>query len=370
MEQNLQILDSHLHIKDEPGLSLNGLTAAMDAICTESNFRSTAILSLPCWDKDHTLQNPLSILQKCLYPKTTYIFGGLDYYIYPSLPHDCDFKGQLDTLLKIGVDGIKLIETKPTVRKDLGFKLTSAEYAPFFEGLEQKQVPVLWHTGDPETFWDKDKAPSWAFENGWFYGDGTYPQKEELYNETIEILERYPNLSVTFAHMFFASADVERADRFLDTYKNVRFDLTPGSEMYGNFALNRKDWRSFFIKHQDRILFGTDGGWSTNEGMRVKIDQAKEIASGVIRYLTTDDEFKLFGYDVLGVNLPNNVLKKILCDNFVRIVGDKPKPISIPDVLDYFEFIRSNLTNHNCKLENKGSLLKRLDEIAEMVKVN
>ena len=28
-------------------------------------------------------------------------------------------------------------------------------------------------------FWDKDKAPAFAFENGWFYGNGEYPTHEE-----------------------------------------------------------------------------------------------------------------------------------------------------------------------------------------------
>lgn len=368
MKTNIRLIDDHIHIKDESGLCLLDLIEAMKEICRESDMRAFTILSIPSWDEEHILQNPLSILLKAVYSDKTYFFGGLDYYLYPNKPQGCNFDKQLIKLIDIGADGLKLIETKPTVRKNIGnIPYTDSSYNRLFEILEEKQMPILWHVGDPETFWDPEKAPSWAYTNGWFYGDSTFPLKDDLYSETESILKRYPKLSITFAHMFFLSADLERADNFLDTYKNVRFDLTPGSEMYGNFALRRDDWRNFFIKHQDQILFGTDGGWSTGEGIKVKIGHAKSTASNVRRFLETADDFEMCGFKVKGVDLPNDVLNKILCYNFIRVVGEKPKPLSIPIACDYCDEIMSILKSSECKISCKVELSDRLSLIKEML---
>lgn len=363
-----QAIDGHIHIKDEPGLDLRALTDTMEAICTANNMESYAILSIPCWDIEHALQNPLAILQKALHPRTTYVFGGMDYYIYPNCPYACGFEKQLDMLLEIGVDGVKLIETKPTARKLLkGFRFTEPAYEKLFEALEEKQIPILWHVGDPEVFWDPELVPLDARKNGWYYGDGTFPLKEELYREVDTILTRYPKLSATFAHFFFLSADLERADRFLDAHPNVRIDITPGSEMYGNFALRRDDFRAFFIKHQDRLVLGTDSGWCTGRGMDVKIEQAVSGLARIRRFLSTEDHFVFSGYQVHGLGLPQEVVQKIEHDNFVRVVAPKPKSLNMDAVLCYFDHIRTLLRSDACTLPNRQALLVRLDEIQALL---
>jgi len=361
-------IDGHIHIKDEPGLDLCALTDAMEEICTANDMESYAIMSIPCWDIHHALQNPLAILQKALHPRTTYFFGGMDYYIYPNYPYECRFEKQLDTLLDIGIDGVKLIETKPTARKLLnGFRFTEPAYEKLFETLEEKQIPILWHVGDPETFWDPELVPQDARKNGWFYGDGTFPLKEELYHEVNTILSRFPKLSATFAHFFFLSADPERADRFLTEHPNVRIDITPGSEMYRNFTQRRDDYRAFFLKHQDRLVLGTDSGWCTGRGMEVKVEQAVSCLTNIHRFLSTEDHFILSGFQVHGLGLPKETVRKIEHDNFVRVVAPQPKPLNMDAVLSYFDHIRTLLRSDACALPNRQALLVRLDEIQSLL---
>jgi hypothetical protein len=67
-------------------------------------------------------------------------------------------------------------------------------YDSFFAMLEKQMVPVLYHVADPEEFWDPEKAPSWAKEHGWYYGDGSYPSKEQLYTEAESVLKKFPGL--------------------------------------------------------------------------------------------------------------------------------------------------------------------------------
>ena len=111
--------------------------------------------------------------------------------------------------------------------------------------LEEKGTPVNMHVNDPRTFW----------ENGNY--DSFVPSYDEIYTEAIEMLDKFPKLNIVFPH-FFLSDNPKEAERIMDTYQNVRFDLTPGVEMYRNFSKDIEYRRRFFTKYRKRILFGTD----------------------------------------------------------------------------------------------------------------
>ena len=88
----------------------------------------------------------------------------------------------------------------------------------------------------------------------------SFPSKKQLYDEIFRVLDAHPRLRVSFAHFFFLSNFPDEAERVMETYPNVRFDMTPGVEMYYNFDKNLDRWHDFFTKYSDRILFGTDSG--------------------------------------------------------------------------------------------------------------
>ena len=124
--------------------------------------------------------------------------------------------------------------------------------------LDVYKRQLLAHVADPEECWDKDLIPDWAFAAGYFYGDGTYVEKETLYTEVEDVLTRFPGLRIILAHCFFMSADLERLDALMQRHPNVCLDIVSGTEMYWNFGRRPDDWRAFFLKYQDRIIYGTD----------------------------------------------------------------------------------------------------------------
>jgi len=210
--------------------------------------------------------------------------------------------------------------------------------------MESTQFPLLMHVNDPEEFWDKEKAPKWAFERGWFYGDGSFVNNEQQYQEMLDVLERHPKLKVIFAHFFFMSAQLERLADLLERFPNMNIDLTPGIEMYFNFSKNPQKTRDFFEKYQDRILFGTDIGARAllvdpSQGIQPAESQGR--VSLVRHFLEQKGEFTLsakggflFGdQDAVlhGLGLPVEILEKIYHKNFERIVAPKPKKID-PDL--------------------------------------
>ena len=166
--------------------------------------------------------------------------------------------GQVRALKAQGFDGLKLIEGKPQVRKLLPIPLDGPQYAGLWAALEEEQFPVVFHVGDPDEFWDPERCPDWARQSGWDYSDGSFPSKEDLYAEVDHILERHPNLKITFAHFYFLSNEMERAARFLDAHPSVCFDLAPHVDMYRDFSRDPAAARAFFLRYAERILYGTD----------------------------------------------------------------------------------------------------------------
>jgi len=245
---DIPIVDAHVHFGDVR--LMTEVVELMDrAGVDQLNVLSTAhpqIVNL----------NPQGLYLKAHHPDRVYLFGALD---YSGLLGSADpaltlpLAAQVDRLMALGCDGIKMVEGKPDRRKQMGLAFDSEVYADFFSRAAERGVPILWHVGDPEEFWEWERIPPWAKQHGWFY-DETFPPLESLYGEVSNVLARNPTLTVIFAHFYFLSAQLRRAAESLDRYPNVSLDVTPGVEMYHNFTANFDAAREFILQYQDRII--------------------------------------------------------------------------------------------------------------------
>ena len=330
----MPVVDGHIHFP-HPDL-VDGFVAVMDHV----GLARANLVSVP--DLQMVNQNPALIHFKAQHPQRVYVCGALDYTPVWTDPARAPaaLADQIGALRAIGFDGLKLVEGKPMVRNMLGLPFDGPEYAGMWRALEEQGFPIVFHVADPEEFWDADLCPDWARAQGWFYGDGTYPLKEELYAEVGRVLDRHPGLRIIFAHFYFLSADLERASEFLDAHPRVCFDLTPGVEMYLNFAQDPDTVHDFFVKYADRLVYGTDIGASAiqrdpSEGL----DRAESLGRAwvVRRFLETDESFTApegvghwLGMDAWGfrgIALPPDVLEKIYYGSFERVFGPAPVPL-------------------------------------------
>jgi len=116
--------------------------------------------------------------------------------------------------------------------------------------------------------------------------------------------------------------------------------------MYYNFSRDPQPARDFFLKYQDRILFGTDIGakalLSTPQEGIEPVESALRIR--VVRSLLENEgEYRLdvgdgflfgrFAGPYHGLGLPVEVLRKIYAGNFERLAGPRPKALNPPAVL-------------------------------------
>lgn len=314
-------IDCHVHV-------LEGGTRQVENLIRKQRQRGyIASNFLSVEGMGDAAQNALAIYYKLRDPHS-YAFGSMHYrFAY-------DFGEEARKLHHIGLDGIKMIENKPAERKRLGYSQEDARYESLYLALEELDMPLLAHVGDPAEFWDKDRIPSWALAAGWYYGGEGYPGREQLLQETQGMLERHPGLRVCFAHFLFLAQDQDRLCEMMEKYPNMYLDLTAGTEMYFSFSQDIALWKSFFLKYRNRILFGTD---NCNPGSEEEAHNMEVINRMERDFLRKEGRIAVWDKEVWGMGLPDSVWGRIAADNFRSFAGEKPRPIHCRAAADYLQ---------------------------------
>lgn len=327
MSPQERIVDCHVHLWD---------VASADRMVEIADLVGSESIGIVCTTNPERVNaNPAALVCKARHPERVYALCGLDHSerfsdgktTTPSLAE------QVDRLIAMGADGIKMIEGKPTTHRYLPVALDDPYFADYFARVAEARFPILWHVNDPEEFWDPEKLPGWARAHDWGY-DESDVQKEDQYAQVERVLVRHGDLVVIFAHFYFLSADLPRAARLLERFDGVHFDLAPGIEMLYNMSRDVATAREFFVRWADRIVFGTDLSHDCTDA------QAHARVGIIKRWLETGEEYRvpleadeLLGPPedgvIRGLSLPGDVLEKIYRRNFERIAGGAPRPLDV-----------------------------------------
>ena len=314
-QHDIAIIDCHTHcIGDDP---LESIRLLHDGISEHTESNRYTVLSLSGGDflcEKTVLQNLVCLLLKAQHPDQVYAFGGLYHYFQDTNPSAIDHASNTALLLDAGFDGMKMIEGKPTAWKKLSRPLGAPYYDSYYALLAERGKPLLMHVADPDYDWDAARITEDAKKRGFFYGDGSFPSWEQLHVEAENIVKKHPALRMVFAHFFYLAIDLSRARRLLDTYENVMFDICLGPQIYRQIAREPDVFREFFLRYQDRLLFGTD---FVGSDLKNDIQNTEMIR----RVLETDDAFPMWDETLQGILLPEAVLEKVYRTNFDRLVG-------------------------------------------------
>ncbi len=346
----IPLCDGHFHIliAHPVDTTVKILTDTM----TWYDCERIALLSIPQLSandadplQNHKVLYCKSVMNEQSPDRAVYAFGNI-YHRRDGTDTPESYLAQAQALWEMGVDGIKIFDGKPKMRKLLGRRLDDPIFDDFYAFLQEKDLPVTMHLGDPPEFWDLSKISEYALRVGW-YCDETYPTLEQMQNEVLGILDKFPRLRLTMAHFFFLSQDLEAcADRF-KRYPTLSFDLTPGGEMFENFSKRPDDWRAFFIRYADRISFGTD---TYNYGLHDNLadyGQGADLARTnlVRKYLEWAEPFEHPWYGTLiPLGLDDETLTKIYRGNFLRRLGN-PRPVNFKAAAEHLNTLQTPLTD-------------------------
>ena len=191
----------------------------------------------------------------------------------------------------------------------------------------------------------------------WCYAGEGFLSYEEIYSEVFHVLERHPNLNVTFAHLFFMSEQPDRLEALFEKYPRLCVDLAPGIEMFPGMSSAQPRWKEIFTKYADRIVFSTDYA-----PMSARI-QKPFAPSYLYRFLLTEDHFTFYtGKQIQGLGLEKDIVQKILAGNYLRQIGGAPKPIcrdALKAYLQKYEPLITHAENKACifaQCETEGLL--------------
>jgi predicted TIM-barrel fold metal-dependent hydrolase len=227
---------------------------------------------------------------------------------------------RLEELAEQGVCGIKFW-------KDLGLSVRDASgellridderLAPIFEKAAEIGIPVMFHTADPDAFFlpidrHNERYEELAAHPDWGFSDSYY-SKDDLLDQRNRVFARHPKTLFVAAHLAERGENLAYVADMLDKYPNVSVDMSARVAELGRQPYSA---RKFFLRFQDRILFGTD--------LFPEIDTYRLH----FRFFETEDEY--FDYPshasrqgrwkICGINLPMDVLRKIYRENSLRLL--------------------------------------------------
>lgn len=207
------------------------------------------------------------------------------------------------------------------------------------------KMPVSIHVADPKAFWlpYNDKNERWKElkdHKSWWFGDtNKFPPWKSLLQSLSRVIERHPKTTFVCVHFANNAEELAWVDEALSRHPNMMADLAARIPEIGRHdpALVRK----LFIKHQDRILFGTDFqvydrlilGSSGNEPPPADAD-AEVFFAKEWRWLESRDQnwdhmTPIQGdWTISSIGLPTPVLRKIYFDNARKLLAPSlPVPV-------------------------------------------
>lgn len=332
----MKYFDTHVHCSKKN--SVEKSIEYYKQICKWNETEKMAILSIPHESNGEFSfsQNIKTLFYKLYFTPSVYAFAGLEHPLNVIDKEDLSnsFLRQAQEYYMVGYDGMKMLEGYPSLRKEMDLSLCDSVYDAYYSFLEEKRISIVMHIANPAENWGKH-ASEFAKKAGRVY-DETYLSKEQLHQEVEEIMKKHPKLRLTLAHFGFWSESIAEAEHFLGDYEYTMLDTTPGGEQFLHIAEGWNEWKLFFEKYQDRILYGTD---TYNHVLDNREEWNKSVTSRpnlVKDFFCTDTEHKYLGdpqFKYKGVCLDKTITEKIFYKNAEREYGN-PKPISIEYMLD------------------------------------
>jgi predicted TIM-barrel fold metal-dependent hydrolase len=233
--------------------------------------------------------------------------------------------------VRMGARGIKENKSFGLAQRDTNRQLVTVDdprLDPIWRLAGRLGMPVLIHTSEPppfftpvdehnERFAELVQNPVWSR----FGVDG--PTHQELMQQRERLLARHPNTNFIGAHMGMNPNDLGYVAELLDRYPNYHVDMSSVVQELGRQPYSA---RRFFIRYQDRILFGTDGGY----GLDPETGWTPErMYRSYLEFLETDNEYidypladitKQGNWRVYGIDLPDEVLEKLYVRNAERLI--------------------------------------------------
>lgn len=179
----------------------------------------------------------------------------------------------LDTLkrsLDLGAVGVKVWKNIGMSLKDESgtyIMIDHPSFEPIFSYLEENNIPLLGHIGEPRNCWLPLEEMTVASDRAYFSSHPEYhmylhpelPSYEAQLEARDKMLKRHPALRFIGLHLASQEWDTDAVATFLDSFPNTWVDLAERiSHLQHQAVRDPQKVSDFCLRYQDRIIYGSD----------------------------------------------------------------------------------------------------------------
>ncbi|MFC1975832.1 amidohydrolase family protein [Chloroflexota bacterium] len=253
------------------------------------------------------------------------VFGGVDWSTWPKYGNRFGewAAKRLQAQAARGAEGLKIWKPfglQVRDQNDMLVPIDDTRLDPLWATAAELKLPVMIHIADPVAFfWPLDNTNErWEELHAhpdWHFPSPPYPSFDTLMTQFANLTKRHPDTTFIGAHVGCYAENLAWVGQLLDECPNFYVDISARIAELGRQPYST---RRFFLKHTDRILFGTDAGANV-EWYRL-----------YYRFLETDDEYFNYGlgeipgqgrWRIYGLYLPDDVLEKVYYLNAHRALN-------------------------------------------------
>ena len=231
---------------------------------------------------------------------------------------------QLEADIKAGAVGVGEISKAfgLNIRKADGSRLRvdDPELDPVWATFARLDVPAFIHTAEPQEFFQPLDYHNERWLELALFADRRNNQPgqvtfDQLMTERNNVFRKHPKTRFIAAHFGWHANDLQKAAAMLDAFPNVVVEV--GAILY-DLGRQPRAAHDFFVKYQDRILFGKDAFQPEEYPYYWRVFETKD------EYFDYYRDYHAF-WKLYGMDLPDQVLKKLYFQNALRVVKGLPQ---------------------------------------------
>ena len=290
--------------------------AELDQWVNTMNGRGIDKTIIMCTAHGRRFDSILDIYSK--YPDRFEVWCGIDYSDYEDPDFPASAISELERCCDKGARGVGELGDKGkglhySEPPAWGMHADDPRMGPIWDKCAELGLPVNIHVAEPKWMYEKMDSTNDGLMNAYKWRLDNQPDIVD-HQGMIDILERtvkkHPNTTFIACHLANCGYDLSLIARLLDLYPNLYIDI---GARYAEICATPRTTAKFIEKYQDRILYGTDMGTSS------------EMYPVTFRLLETADEHIYlddfnYHWPLHGLNLPDKILEKIYRLNALALI--------------------------------------------------
>ena len=273
-----------------------------------------------------TLKQSLAALRANGFADRMVLFANLDFSDIDQPGYGARAAARLEADIKAGALGLKIFKNYGLhLKRRNGARVPTddPELDPVWATCARLGVPVLIHTGEPQSFFDPvDNA-----NERWLelqlrpqnrLSPDRYPTFDALSSERDRMFAKHPKTTFIVAHFGWHANDLGRLGRMLDKMPNL---VVETGAILHELGRQPRAAKAFFEKYQDRVLFGKDRYEPSEYPYFFRVFESTD------EYFEYYRDYHAF-WRLYGLGLDDAVLRKVYSQNAERLIKGLPPAAS------------------------------------------